>query len=109
VAVERLLQIIDYVVSRVTASVKPLVYHRAFLVELCEIVAVEVGVPVLSRVWQVDVRELAPAHLIYFAAIALYPCQVPKPSLVWDRNDRDFARARAIRVRTNTNHHLFVC
>ena len=53
------LQHIDDVVSRRATAVVSLVYDRAFLVLLREVITIETGVARLARIRQIDIGQLA--------------------------------------------------
>jgi len=56
-----------------------------------------------------DVGELAFAELIDLSAIVFDPGKMAQFDLVFERNYRNFARTRPIRVRTDFENDLLAC
>src|SRR5260370_18443697 len=59
VTIKVALQDIDDIVGRRPSTIVSLVDYRAFFVLLRKVITIEAGIARLSRVWQIDVSELA--------------------------------------------------
>src|SRR5262249_29551066 len=104
---KRPVQVLDDVVRKRTASIEPLVDHRAVFLGLGEEIAVEAGVAAASGVEHINVGKLASAQLVDLATIPFNPIEVAQRYFVVHRDHRHFSRTRSVRIWPDLDYDLF--
>ena len=89
-------QHLDEVIGYLPAAVEALVDHRALLVGLRKVVAVEVGESASARVGQIDVGQLAVGELVDLLLVALDPVDVAQRRLAGHGSDGNVVRILAV-------------
>jgi hypothetical protein len=99
-------QVVNDVIGRAAAAVEAFVNHRAFFVELREVVAIEIRVAAVPRVRQINVSQFAAAQFSHLAAIGFDPIVVAQCAFVTNGNDGDITRAGAVGVGADPDDDL---